>query len=215
MAMTFAERLHEILWADDAIDRLNAYLTGDAYAGRRFETYGAFRMDPFNITGDDLVAVTTLSIEIKLNTTSGISPASALVLEDQSATINALLTRLPVHAKLHELTESEMTALLLGPDSPGMVLWEVLFETLTGAGTQKKVSTSKLLARKRPNLIPVFDRRNAKLLGGGEKWWWSWWDALSRIPNDVQRLRDLRAQAGALHLSLLRVADIVVWMTPS
>jgi hypothetical protein len=106
-------------------------------------------------------------------------------------------------------------AQLLGPESPGMVLWQVVFEALTGTGAQKKVSTAKLLARKRPSLIPVFDRQNERRLGGGTKWWESWWDALSHNPDDVQRLRDLRAQAGTPQLSLLRVADIVVWMTPS
>ena len=172
---------------------------------------------PFNITGDDLVAVTMLSIEIKTKTKNGISPASAIHIEERQPAINALLTQLPVHAKLHELTGDEAVALLLHKDSPAWRLWDLVLDALHGQGTDKWVAAYKLLARKRPHLLPIRDNDTWTALGRPSTrrsiWWELWWDALSGNPAIIDRLKELREEAVATHLSLLRVADIVVWKT--
>ncbi len=178
----FAERLHEVIWRAEALNRLNAYLASDAYTGSRFDTYGGDRKDSLNITGDDLIAVTMLSIEIKAKTPSGITPEAALLLEDRGSEINALLNRLPDHAELHRLAQSEATTLLFSPQSPGIALYDIVFDALKGPGTRKRVATSKLLARKRPNLFPIRDKDTASLLGNPTKWWEPWWEALSGNP---------------------------------
>jgi hypothetical protein len=132
----FEQLLAHALKGPDRPGLIRTYL--DNNTGGHFETYATCRSDPFNITGDDLVAVTMLSMEIKAKTRSGISPASALRIEQRRSTINALLTRLPVHAKLHELTEDEAKALLLAHDSPAWTLWEELLEALKADNTAEK-----------------------------------------------------------------------------
>ena len=209
----FEQLLVDALKGSDGPGLLRNYLGKNT--GGHFETFATCRSDPFNITGDDLVAVTMLSMEIKAKTSSGISPASALRVEQRQSTINALLTRLPVHAKLHELTQDEADALLLAHDSPAWTLWEELLEALKADNTaDKRVAVSKLLARKRPNLIPMGDNNVLKALGrrNHNDWWPLWWSALHGNPTIVARLKQLRKAAGAPHLSLLRTADIILWM---
>lgn len=72
----------------------------------------------------------------------------------------------------------------------------------------------KLLARKRPNLIPVWDRivRCAFDFRSGA---WLCLDGLLREQDGavLSRLAELRAEAGVPEqVSLLRVLDVVVWM---
>jgi hypothetical protein len=40
-----------------------------------------------------------------------------------------------------------------------------------------------------------------------------WWEALTGDPAVVAHRGEIRQASGAAHLSLLRVADIIVWMT--
>lgn len=76
------------------------------------------------------------------------------------------------------------------------------------------VARHKLLARKRPHLLPIYDRVALKVLSAPERTWWEpWWKALAQNPDIVERLEELRREVDvASHLSLLRVADIVIWM---
>jgi hypothetical protein len=99
-----------------AVGLLQNYLSQNT--GRGFETYATCRSDPFNITGDDLVAVTMLSIGINAKTRTGMSPDAVLRLEDCASTINSLLSQLPVHVQLHELSQAQADALMLKPGSP-------------------------------------------------------------------------------------------------
>jgi hypothetical protein len=217
----FAKQLHAIVTAPKALTDLQAYLSiapGTTYTGRAFETYGAARFDHFRITGDDLVAVAMLSMEIKLGTRSGISPDAAICLDRRSDEISSLLAQIPVHVQLHQLQTGEADDLLLDEESPGSQLWHVILDTLSNAGqapatTNKWVATYKLLARKRPHLFPVRDSKSVTALGSGNVWWSAWWGALHNNPPIVQALIALRHSADAGHLSLLRVADIVTWMS--
>lgn len=60
-----------------------------------------------------------------------------------------------------------------------------------------RVAAGKLLARKRPHLIPVYDSRVEMVL---------------KDQDLVSELGSVRARAGADHLSLLRTFDIMCWM---
>ena len=77
------------------------------------------------------------------------------------------------------------------------------------------VAAGKLLARRRPNLIPVYDSRVKKVLDRSrvDGWWWR--DLRAQLVNDrdlVCQLRSVRARADAGHLSLLRTFDVMCWM---
>lgn len=73
----------------------------------------------------------------------------------------------------------------------------------------------KLLARKRPHLIPVYDQVIRCLLGRPEKVWLKQHDQLAADDGALrQELRSLRSPADVPgHVSLLRVLDVVLWMS--
>jgi hypothetical protein len=75
-----------------------------------------------------------------------------------------------------------------------------------------RTKTSKLLARKRSGLIPIYDSVVAKALGieRSDNDWRLWQNFMSE--NGIGGFRYAANQAGALHLSDLRVLDIVIWM---
>src|SRR5207245_316233 len=104
-------------------------------------------------------------------TRSGIDPEAAIALESNSERLSAHLTRLPLNVELHQLTRRDADAVLLAPNSPGAILWELILDILTAGGTAKRVATSKLVARKRPLLLPVRDNKVVGRLGGGTRWW--------------------------------------------
>src|SRR5699024_10431972 len=101
---------------------------------------------------------------------------------------------------------------LLAPGSPADLLWSRLRELHRFGPT----TTSKLMARKRPRLIPVYDsviRRAFQMNGSGAQWTF-WHESLTAHDRSLHEyLLSLRAEAGlADDISALRVLDIVVWM---
>lgn len=99
----------------------------------------------------------------------------------------------------------------LGPNSPGTELYDLLRQRISFP----RVATHKLLARKRPLLLPIRDTVVEQALGLGDpkdEWWRPWWIALSTDEALVLHLREIRQLAGAQYLSLLRIADIVIWL---
>ena len=80
------------------------------------------------------------------------------------------------------------------------------------------VLTSKLMARKRPHLVPIQDSIVlAELNATDRDFWRMWWQAMQLTDSGHQPVRHyarkLRDSVPAAHeLSLLRVLDIVIWM---
>lgn len=75
------------------------------------------------------------------------------------------------------------------------------------------VAGGKLLARKRPHLLPVYDSRIKKVLSRPrvDNQWWHDLHVLLRTDQQlVQELRDTVPEAG--HMSLLRIFDVMCWM---
>jgi hypothetical protein len=78
------------------------------------------------------------------------------------------------------------------------------------------VAAGKLLARKRPHLLPVYDSRIKKVLSRPrvDNQWWHDLRVLLRTDQQlVQELRSVRdtvPQPG--HMSLLRIFDVMCWM---
>ena len=181
---------------------------GGAYTGAAFDVYG--RNDPFMINSDDLIAVTMLSISVNENSNTAIKPSAILNLQAQTGSIAALLSQIPLARDLHTLSQDEFDA-WLGPRSPGDALYELLRHRVP----LPRVARHKLLARKRPLLFPIRDTVVEGALGlNGPKdpWWRPWWGALSSDDAMVSHLSAIRQLAETPHLSLLRVADIVIWL---
>lgn len=86
-----------------------------------------------------------------------------------------------------------------------------LFELLSDIGF-KDVAKYKLLARKRPNVCPIRDKFVRIALGNPKGWYRSWFDAFQPQVGVTNKLEKLRTEnSAAHHLSLLRVADIIIW----
>ena len=177
------------------------------YSGAVFDTYG--HNDPVRITADDLIAVSMLSIQIREYSRAALRPTSIMALDSLAASITELLAAIPADRALHTLSECEFER-WLGPGSAG----DVLYWLLRRQAGIPPVAVYKLLARKRLALMPIRDSVVGKaLLQRAKPWWRPWWHTLAADPDIVGRLDQIRQTSGSAHLSLLRVADIVLWMT--
>ena len=202
-----------LIWPEDltaedhsaAVGKLRTYFVMDPgsspYTGASFDRLfgGGDRGEVRDVlTAEDLVAVTTLSVEV---------PASAAlrILGVDGRRISDLLRLIPTSLDL-----VDVEAHPINKSWPAWQLWDLLHD-MSGIGP---VIAGKLVARKRPRLIPVYDSVVAERVGHPEHFW----AALNE---------DLRADDGALHrrlvdirrqsaigedISALRIFDIVTWM---
>lgn len=190
----------------DAIDLLTGYFDHEAfYSGRGFS--GGF-FDTWDPTGtraasadvftpDDLQAVAFLSTEI--------APRAAVdLLRRCSSEFSDLLSRVDPDLDLVDVTGDMDEAW------PATRLYRRLRQ-LPDVGPTR---ASKLLARKRPRLVPIYDTVvDAHVLGGSGVLWEPLREALQRDDKALHRhLLYLREAAGLPQaVSPLRVFDVVAW----
>lgn len=178
-----------------------AYLSG-AFTGARFETLGGGGDRPGawdHFGADDLVAVSLLSVDIP-------GAAALEILETRARLLNSLLVEIPGSAALECSPRT-----LIDDSSTSARLWSEL-QDIPGLGW---VSVGKLLARKRPALIPVYDNVvKAALQPNRSAFWIPLWSELTDDPAVIDRLAEIRDSVGApaRHLSLIRILDIAIWM---
>lgn len=173
------------------------------YSGAYFEILGD--NPPDRIIADDLVAVSLLSVDLQPH-------AMLRILEREALKITRLLRRVPVDVDLHAADPR-----LIEAGSPADELWGVLRSYNEPDGTGR-VRTSKLLARKRPRLLPVWDDSVARQLGLSTTWdhWSLVRDLLRGDPRYVELLRDVHHEARLPHrVSILRTLDVLLWMSDS
>lgn len=172
------------------------------FTGGRFERFagGGARVETANrFTSDDIVAVSLLGVRIP-------GRAALRILEDEAQALNALLGEIPQGTDLWMAPEDAV-----GPRSAADQLWAGLV-ALPGI---QWVTAGKLLARKRPRLIPVYDRVVKAALGrkDDDGWWLPLRAALAANPQLVTDLAGLRKESGlGDEVSLLRVLDVCIWM---
>lgn len=182
---------------------------GKGYTGAQFER---FAKTPENeLTADDLIAVSCLSVHVPAR-------AALALLGERAGEIGSLLASIPADRALEEVPIAEHEA-LFGPGSAAESLWKLLRaygQRRWGVGP---TTASKIMARKRPALIPIYDSVVGKSTGftrpGGT--WRAWHEAFAPATGHgetalVGRLRELRIEAGLPHISLLRILDVVLWM---
>lgn len=181
------------------------------FTGSKFESYGDISAETDNITAEDLLAVSMLSINIPASAALGITGPLR-------SRITALLGALPVQARFEELNDKQFES-LLGPDSPAQHLWDLLRQTHGERWGVGQTTASKLMARKRPHLIPIFDSVIAEVTGmkGSLDQWSRWRSALApdggALSSMAIELDQVRKDAGQEELSILRTLDIVLWMS--
>jgi hypothetical protein len=194
--MDIAERIREHIFADDAEEQLKHYMAPGAFSGAAFERIGGRGDDPETMnefTPADLVAVTTLNVRV-----SGWGAIELLeTRRDEFAGLLAAVPRVP----LHEVSKSDLEP-----------LWD-LQRALDSVRDVGHVTRSKLLARKRPRLVPIRDHYVlASLVGQAHGELTLPLREALQHEGIVDRLEDLRTRAGAHDISTIRVLDILVWM---
>ncbi|MEU1884633.1 DUF6308 family protein [Micromonospora rifamycinica] len=203
--LTLAEMLAVLDIPRSVSDLRRYYLaTGDAaFTGGQFDHLGGGGDRPETagaITADDLVAVELLGVRVP--------PRSALDLLQGplGERVGVELARIPVDVALG--TDKAYPLVVAGGAAD--TAWRALRDA-DGIGW---VIAGKLLARKRPRLVPVYDAvvSCAYRTGTG---FWEWLHGRLREEDGVlgQRLRALHEKAGLPEaVSPLRVLDVVFWM---
>lgn len=189
----------------DACARLlNHYMNCKTRTGRKFETFEAPDENPNNFSAADFIAVALLSIQIRRSTKSGITPNSILDLESKKDEIASLMAVIQENWRLESMTELEF--------SQAQDVANQIREILRNAGIPR-VARFKLMARKRPNLFAIRDTVVEKQLGNPQDWYLNWFLAFQDTTLDLKnRLEIIQEKVvSASHVSLLRVADIVIW----
>jgi hypothetical protein len=207
--MTF--HLPDALLTDDdqpALRYLRAYYEqrpgtplGTRITGARFDTWdstGTRQADTNRFTADDMVAVTFLAVQVH--------PRAAWeLLTGDPDRFNRLLAQVDPSADLADVDPAS-----IGEDWPAWRLWSEL-RTLRGIDW---VIAGKLLARKRPRLIPIYDRIVKTVTGNDRNFWIPLSQELRKDGQALHhRLGRLR-QAADLDeaVTRLRVFDIITWM---
>ncbi len=170
------------------------------YAGSAFDTWdttGSRARDTNRFTADDLLAITCLSVSVP--------PAAAHRLLVGEADRFADL--------LHQVGEDRDLAEQAEPIVDDWVGWTLLEElwALDGVGP---TTASKLFARKRPRLRPIYDAVVAEVTGTRLNQWEPLRQALRADGLALHhRLIRLRGAAGLpAEVSALRVLDVICWM---
>lgn len=177
---------------DDATTRhlVDIYFEDDRFAGIDFDSLGPSAPNTFSPA--DLLALNLLDVRV------GPRAMRAIL----SGRFDSLLSQIPVDVDLWDARSGDGSVW-----SNADALYSLLLE-LPGMGRTK---TSKLLARKRPRLVPIRDSIIENRLGLGEQFWAPLADVLS----DDERRRRIDALTPTVHVSTLRRLDIAVWMTGS
>lgn len=194
--------------ADTAETALRNYFAGGRspdYSGSRFERFagGGDRAPVANeFTAADLVAVTLLSVNIP-------GQAALRILgdcdPDYREQLCLLLRRLPTGIDLADASDDHL--------ADAEQLWGLLSSNHDVGPTK----TSKLLARKRPHLLPVIDSVVTAAVGhrrGTDSFYRNLRAALHADDGALTaHLRRVREQADiGGDISIIRVFDILVWM---
>lgn len=192
------QALQEHVFADDAASMLDLYLNQGRFSGAWFESIGG-RGDAPDVAGQftpaDIVAVSTLAVRIP-------GWAAVEILDRRADELASLLGQVPADLELHAASDADLAAVYK------------LHDALDAIKDVGHVTRSKLLARKRPNLVPIRDQHVLVALIGQ-----AFGNFTEPLRDALREDRALRAQLNALRqdaqrpeLSLIRTLDIVVWM---
>ncbi|HEY0618229.1 MAG TPA: DUF6308 family protein [Kribbella sp.] len=201
-------RLLQFVTDRQAIQDLHTYYQDgpSSYTGRWFERIGTPEEQHRNrnrLTSDDIVALSALSVRLPIT-------VSARLLGTDAAEISKLLTDIPADVDLWSASRAH-----LGPKSAAFQLFMKLRAMAWNGGEHGTawVTAHKLLARKRPRLIPMYDAQVRGLvdLGKGADWWISLQSALTPQIRD-HLIRAHKAAELDPTISSLRTLDVILWM---
>lgn len=192
--MSFRDTIFKNFSNVDAVhDIIDRYFYRENFTGSKFELV-ADAAEPNRFTARDIVAVSMLGVSIP--------PLVSiwLLLEDGGILTGDLLRQVPNDLDIWDATE------YLSQDKPLWKLWDLLH----GQHGIGDTLCSKLLAAKRPRLVPIMDSVVVNTLGISDDYWRDFRVALSSI-DDRSVIEAATAKAPS-HISLLRRIDVVLWM---
>ena len=203
-----APRLVELVREPATAERVGGYFGVDLYRGvvppftggwfERLDGGGDRPASADRITAADVLAVRTLSVRPPVTFELDLAEGA---LGDAVA---ALLARVPTDV---DLVQADGLAAVL-PGTAAQEAWDLL-DAQDDVGW---VTAGKILARKRPRLIPVWDRVLRCALDRPATAWAALHFALAA---DGRRLHEellgLRERLAVGHVSALRVLDVAVW----
>jgi hypothetical protein len=170
-----------------------------SYRGRYFDVL-ARRSNPWCFNEVDFVALNMLSV--------GLDPQGiAMLLFDGRVAEEAtrLLRLIPVGSPLHAVDDDA-----LGPGSAADELWHLLRREVRGVGSGLTVIT-KLMAAKRPDLFPIWDRQIDHVIELPAGQLWEPMHTLVRDP-EARRVMDDATSAYRSQATLLRRIDSALWL---
>jgi Family of unknown function (DUF6308) len=187
-----ARRLRADLTAAGLAEAVAAYYTETAFAGMTFSDLG--RNPPGEIIADDLLAVTLLDITWR-------PQVVRILLGSQRQQLAQMLSAIPHDIDLWDAGDDAAERI--------DILWDALM-AIEGIGT---ASATKLLARKRPRLCPISDSVVIKAVGVPGRTW----DVLRCLLQDPAARAQVEAlrPAAAAEASLLRILDVILWISHS
>jgi Family of unknown function (DUF6308) len=182
-----------------------------AYPGSLYNCWGGggdAPRDVNRVTPDDLIAVSFLCADVP-------DRAAHDLLEPRAALISDLLAQIPADLDMADVQADEFDK-ILGEASAAFQLRQVFRGRDRDRCGFGETRTSKLMARKRPRLVPVYDCAVGHLMSlerGSADQWQKWHAALTDGTGLPQRIREIRRLSRITDpISDLRVMDIVLWM---
>ena len=184
---------------------------GRVRTGARFDSWagGGDAPDVVNtITADDMLAASFLSVLFEGAGVIGL-------LAERQLDIATLLAEIPADLELAAVSHDNFKV-LLGEESPAWKLWDILRGKEDGGWGIGPTRASKLMARKRPHLIPIWDSvvKAQTGLKNSSTQWSDWHETLTQDGGELaRRLDSIQNQADLPYqVSRLRVMDVVLWM---
>jgi hypothetical protein len=159
------------------------------------------------ITDSDAVAVSMLSVTVPAKAMVGLAEP------ETTAGITELLEKIPTGVVLSSLSSEKAAALLTGR-GPAALLWTELRRTKSNRWGIGATTASKIMARKRPHLISIWDEVIGQVIGvdSFKDQWMNWHRLLTDGAGLPERLAEIhRLSEVQRPLSELRIMDVVLW----
>lgn len=190
MTSTVAANIKKILIPQGLALVSEYYDETGSFAGALFETLGT--NDPNRIGLDDLLALTLLDVKVT-------PPGVRRVLGADAADLSACLAALPSDLPLWEADDAVLDQA------------DELFKRLNDVPSIGSVVAGKLLARKRPLLIPIVDKWVIDALKAPKG---AYWRSIREALQDEDLRREIEACRGTApaSVSTLRLLDVIIWM---
>ena len=183
------------------------------WTGSCFNSWGGGGDSPDaknRLTADDLVAVSFLTAPVPARAVIGI-------MDTHARKISELLEAIPADLHLADAKPGDPSG-VLDDDGYAHDLWRLLVGKRNEKWGIGPTRASKIMARKRPKLIPVYDSVVGPALGlkNSDDQWKKWHLALNHASGLPQRLREIHRRSEISDpISEIRVMDIVLWMQGS